>query len=434
MSRSFRVYQKKRGNRRTGSGKLGSFGEVLFFGFFFLAGCIGLIVVIVALAIPEWRANHEFVETTCVVRAKQLGETQSDDGPRYRPEIEIEYEVNAAKHVAKTYDICGSYSDDRGDNRAVLDQFEIGKTYPCWYDPLDHDVAVLVRGYTWWLWLIFIVPASFLLLGSGGLLYCLMHWGKSAERQAAAARTAKPFEHFDPDGPGVGDFPNVPAGADMTNSPGTRLRFRLPISTSATWILIVVLVACGAWNGVVAVFMVTLIRDLLAGNPQWLPTLVMIPFLLVGIGLIVFFLRQLMITTGIGPTLLEISDHPLRPGETYRLFISQAGRLRINALAVLLVCEEHVQYRQGTDTRTETRCVHRQEIYDRKGFEIRRSEPLEVECDFTVPSDMMHSFKSGNNEVRWSLQVKGDVAGWPDYTRMFHVIVHPRPAERRSFA
>ena len=68
----------------------------------------------------------------------------------YRPEIPIEYEVNGKTHVVTTYDMCGTYSSDREANQAMLDRFDVGREYPCWYDPLDHDVAVLVRGYTWW--------------------------------------------------------------------------------------------------------------------------------------------------------------------------------------------------------------------------------------------------------------------------------------------
>ena len=80
MKRSFRVYQKKRGDRRTGSRALGSLGELVFFGLFFLAGCVGLVLIVATILIPEWRVNHEFVETTCVVRGKEIGHSKGDEG------------------------------------------------------------------------------------------------------------------------------------------------------------------------------------------------------------------------------------------------------------------------------------------------------------------------------------------------------------------
>ena len=57
-----------------------------------------------------------------------------------------------------------------------------------------------------------------------------------------------------------------------------------------------------------------------------------------------------------------------------------------------------------------------------------------MECDFSVPPGGMHSFKSENNEVRWSLEVKGDVVGWPDFKRAFPVIVYPNDPTERNLA
>ena len=43
-------------------------------------------------------------------------------------------------------------------------------------------------------------------------------------------------------------------------------------------------------------------------------TLFIVPFLAVGVALVVVFARLLRHAAGIGPTLVEISDHPLLPG------------------------------------------------------------------------------------------------------------------------
>ncbi|MBN1909169.1 MAG: DUF3592 domain-containing protein, partial [Pirellulales bacterium] len=403
MSRSFRVYAKKRGNRRTGSGRLGGMGEMVFFSIFFLAGWVGLGLVLVTLVVPEWRANHEFVETICVVRGKEIGEKSDDDGKSYRPEIQIEYTVGGRTYVTKTYDVCGTYTPGREPKEAILDQYRIGGEYPCWYDPTRPDVAVLVRGYSWWFWLIGLVPISFILIGGIGLVYRLMRWGKSPEHLAAEAARHRPLEPDAADD--EADFPNVPPGADMTNSPGTQLRYRLPISTSAVWTVVIVLLVCLFWNGIVATFLVPIIRGHLAGRPEWFPTLFLIPFILVGLGLIFFFFRQLLVATGVGPTLLEISDHPLRPGRTYQVFLSQAGRLRLKRIRVLLVCEETARYREGTDTRTETQRVWEQELCACRNIQIQHGLPLEDQCEFCVPPGAMHSFESDNNGVAWKLVV-----------------------------
>ncbi len=443
MARRLRYYEKKRGNRRTGSSTVASAGELLFCAVFLLLGCGGLGLWFAFLVLPEWSVNHEFRETTCQVLRARLQEKQGEDGTLYRAQFEIRYEVDGEVHFAETYDIAtardfpSSYSSDRQAMEELLGRFVVSRRvnetfhekapreYPCWYDPADPSVAVLVRGMSAWIWLVLIVPASFIVIGGGGLIYRMLRWGKSAERRSAMAQRARRRDVFGQNGESAGKFPNIPHGADITNSPGTRLKFRLPIATSPGWALFGVLIACLFWNGIVSVFVVIAVGGHVQGQPDWFLTLFIIPFVLVGIALIVFFFRQLLVTTGIGPTQVEISDHPLRPGEPCRLFISQSGRLEMNLLQVLLVCEEEATYRQGTNTRTETRQVHRHEVFRRADFRVRRGLPFESECELAVPAGAMHSFKADHNQVQWKVVVVGDVAGWPDYKRSFPVIVHP---------
>ena len=178
------------------------------------------------------------------------------------------------------------------------------------------------------------------------------------------------------------------------------------------------------------IFIIDAVRGHLTGNPNWFGTLFLVPFALVGLALIVYFLRQLLIAAGIGPTRLEISDHPLHPGGRYRAFLSQTGRLDLGSLRVSLTCTETARYRQGTNTRTETREVFRRELFLREGFGVQRGMPFEAEIEFDVPKLAMHSFKSHNNAVSWALTVEGDVENWPNFRRAFTVIVRPETGNR----
>jgi len=425
LARKLRFYEKKRGNRRTGSRTLGSAGEAVFFAVFLLLGCAGLAAVFALLVVPEWRVNHRFVAHHCTVLDKRIGHVENEDGTLYRPEVRIEYEVGGETYRIWTFDVHMAYSSGRDDKETALEPFVVGQQRSCWYNPADPSEAVLVRQASWWIWLVMLVPVSFIVIGGGGFIYRLLHWGKSAEHRAVMAQRVQPHDLFGANGGSSREFPNIPDGADITNSPGTRLKFRLPIAQSPGWVLFGVLLACLFWNGIVAVFVVTAIGSHLEGKPDWMLTLFIIPFVLVGIVLIVLFIRQLLVTTGIGPTLVEISHHPLHPGDRCRLFVSQSGRLKVNSIDLLLVCEEEATYRQGTNTRTETREVHRQDVFRREGFEVHRGLPFEAECELAVPAAAMHSFKADHNEIKWKVVVKGDVAGWPDYERSFPVIVRP---------
>ncbi len=428
MAARIRIYEKKRGHRRTGSAKAGSAGEAIFFTTFFLLGCIGLAGLVASFVIPEWRATNQFVPHTCTVLDARVGQIQREGRPFYRPEIQVKYAIEGETYVAWTYDVHSvrgnGYSADRSDAEAVLNRYQAGREYRCWYDPTDRTTAVLVRGLQWWVWLTFAVPASLVMIGGGGLAYSVFSWGKSDERRCALVRKAASLAAFEPTDGGQ-DYPNVPSIAEVVDSPGTTLRYRLPMAVSPLWALGAALAACLFWNGIVAVFVAFEVSSHLSGNPNWFLTLLLVPFVLVGVALVLFFFRQLLVTTGIGPTIIEVSDHPLYPGGQYRLFLSQTGRLRFNALEMTLVCEEEATFRHGTDTRTETRRVFERSLFRREGFEVHRGFPYESLCTLDIPLDAMHSFKSQHNEVNWKVIVRGNVARWPDYERSFPIIVYP---------
>ena len=271
------------------------------------------------------------------------------------------------------------------------------------------------------------IPASFVVIGIGGLVYTALHWGKSAERRAAAVRSVPAAELFDLPATVDPKYPYIPDGSEITSSPGTRLAYRLPLTHSPGWTLFGLLAACVAWNGAVSVFVVMAVRSFFAGAPDWLMTLFIVPFLVVGVALVVVFARLLRQTAGIGPTLVEISDHPLLPGHGYRLFLSQSGNLTLKSIEVSLACEEEAVFRQGTNARTESREVFRQSLHAGGGAIIRPGEPLEAECDLPIPAEAMHSFRASHNQVQWKLMVRGEIVGWHGFQRSFPVVVRPLP-------
>lgn len=430
MAPRFRILGKKRGDRRTGSRKLGALGEAAFFAALLLLGCAGLAAIVLTLVIPEYRVNHGFAQTQCTVRDKRLARKDTPEGKLFRPEITVEYAVGGETFVARAYDIRQAFSPGEEEQQALVDQFEVGGVYPCWYDPGDPKTAVLVRGYSFWFWLMLPVPISFLLIGGAGMIYELFAWGKSHERRAAVLRRAAAIRLVHDRKHPKAEYPAVPSPANITNSPGTHLEYRLPTVGSSSVQIIVWLSTCLAWNGLVAVFAIWAIRGHLAGEPDWFLTLFVTPFALVGLGLVAVVIRQAVRMAAVGPTLMEISDQPLRPGGAYQVFLSQAGRLKMKSLEVQLVCDEEATFRHGTDVRTETRRVFETPVFRREAFLVQHGVPFESQFAVEVPAGAMHSFHSDHNEVNWKLLVRGELADWPGYQRSFPVIVCPNGAAK----
>ncbi len=346
MPRQFRLWQKKRGERRTGSKLLGSVGEALFAAALFL---IGLVALAALVTVQILHAGH--------------------DGAR-------------------------------------------------------------LSG--WGLWLLILVFASLLLMGGVGVVYTLLQLGASVERRSEMVRRATNLELIRKAIPEPQEFLTIPHDADLTNSPGITLAYRLPIAYSPAWKLFPVLAFCLVWNGVASVLLVLAFDSFTAGRPDWFLTSFLVPYLAVGVGSIVFFVRQLVMLARVGPTSVEISDHPLLPGGRYSVFLSQAGRISVEKIDLLLVCEEEATYHQGTDVRTESRCVYEQPLFSQQGFEILPGVPFESDCEFQVPEQAMHSFRSNCNAVQWKLVVAGAAKGLPPYRRSFPVIVYPRASGNGS--
>lgn len=342
MAKQFRLWGKKRGQRRTGSKLQGSLGEALFFASLFLLGSITLAAI-------------------------------------------------------------------------VTSQF-------------THAVPVIGVLSGWLLWLAIVVLASLVLIGGGGVIFTVFQVSSSTERRSAIAKRAGEMERLSEGGVTTHDFPSVPNDEDITNSPGIRLAYRLPIAESPAWQLMAATCFCLAWNGMSSVLGVVMIDGLLSSRPDWWLIAFTLPFVAIGVGSVVYFVRLLRGHTGIGPTSVEVSEHPLAPGGSYEVFITQAGRLSVSSLEMFLVCDEEATYHQGTDVRTECRRVFEERVLSRTGFEVREARAFEEECEVRIPSTAMHSFQGTFNAVQWKLVVRGSAAGWPDYERCFPLVV--RPASR----
>jgi hypothetical protein len=342
LARWFRLYEKKRGGRRTGSARAARAGEALFYGLLLSVGLAALAILTVHWVVPRW---------------------QSD-------------------------------------------------------------------GSTWSVWLVLLVPGSFITIGGGGLVRTLIHWRTSTERAAALTQRASQFDPFAEADQAV-HYPTVPSPATITDSPGTQLAFRLPASATPGWRLFGAAAFCLLCNAIGIAFVVLAVNHHLDGRPDWLLDVLAAPCAAAAVWSVYLLMRQLLITTGVGPTLVEIAVHPLYPNEVYAVLVSQSGRLKVHRLDVLLVCEEVASYRQGTDIRTEYRQVYEELALTCHDFEIDPAGPFSRQLLLRVPAGAMHSFKSGHNEIDWHIVVRGDAAGWPPFERRFPVVVCPPRSEGR---
>lgn len=408
-----RFFAKKRGHRRTVSEAFASVAEGLFHAGLVVAGLAFGGLLVTGVAVPEWRINHEFREAAAEVIGKGLARRTTASERTWEPMLRLRYHTDAG--AVEAWAFRGGAVSDRDRALAGLDDVRLGDTLPCWYDPNTPESVVLSRGYNWWMWaLTLLLPGALLAFGSAGLRRTLTAWRKSDERRAAlVARLPS------------GRLPSVPSCDDLINSPGTVLRFRLPTSGTESWTLIGLGLFAVLWNAVLVVLGLTAGVDSMGGQVDRLLFVLIASFAAVGITGIVLFIRQLVLTSAVGTTQLEIADHPLRPGQTYEVHLTQAGSGAFRKLSVTLELVEQATFRQGTDTRTEQLVVWRGAVNSWDDVHVAPGTFFEARASLAVPAHAMHSFVSEHNTVSWRVVIHGRSSRWPAFSRVFPVVVYP---------
>ncbi len=281
-------------------------------------------------------------------------------------------------------------------------------------------------------WLMIIASLSFVVLGLTGLILRVAQTVASPELRSALAQQAEREHQRRSRGPAASaELPNLPSLQAFTDSPGERLAYRLAGQRGEIGPLILSFSFSAAWNGLLAVLAVVAAEKFASGRPSWFLLLLLVPFAVIGFYSARWFFILFRRISGLGPTTAEISHIPLRPGEMFALYLCQYGRVAFNRLSVALVCFEESTYQQGTDVRTERVAVTRHIICERENCRSEPDEPLEMDCQFRLPSDTMHSFQGQHNAIVWKVVVEGDSTRWPSFCRSFPVVVYPPSSEVR---
>jgi hypothetical protein len=278
----------------------------------------------------------------------------------------------------------------------------------------------------WGLWLRVLIIVIFLLVGGIGLVYTVLQVSSSQERRSARSSKVNKSTSGSKHSRAAAELPAVPSDVNITNSPGTQLAYRLPITRSPAWRFLLILFICLVSSSASSVLLMLAWGSFVDGSIDWLALAFLVPAVAVSITFAVRFVRDLTIYLTVGPTSIEISDHPLRPGNCYQVFLGQAGQMFVSRLRLNLVCDEEATYRQGTDVRTESTRVYEQSVLKVGNIQVRPGAPLEKIGQLPIPEAVMHSFQSESNSVRWKLLVTLKPRRWPVLERSFSVVIVPQ--------
>lgn len=374
------------------------------FGVFLLAG-LGFLIpfgMIVVRAVD----SRGWDETRCIVESSQVRTHDSSDGDTYSVDIRYRYERNGTEYRGDRYGFSMGSSSGYSGKAEIVSRFPPGAVVPCWVDPDDHSEATLHRGLSWEMLFIFL-PLTFVGVGLLGILGVFGRLGGGPTSRhdwlpgTAAEEPAQPGSRAHPE---IRSDTGEPHVLQASSSPAGRLGCSI--------------VSALIWNGIVAIGVYFgVIKD---GPPDGCLMAFLVVFGIVGLALLLSVPYHALALAN--PVMEARLGGRLTPGRSTSLTWSFRGRAnRIRRLEIRLQGIERARYRQGTDTHTASNTFHDQVVFETAD----RHHIASGQATVTVPSGTMHSFDGGNNEIIWSLTVRGDIARWPDVSEEFVITIEP---------
>jgi hypothetical protein len=395
---------------REKSSWLGGCFLFVFFGIFFTAGCVAFFFMFVRPVVLV-AAARDWVERQCVIVSSQVGSHSGDDGTNYSIDIEFKYFVDDKEYQSDRYSFDTMASSGRKGKQRVVDQYPVGSENICYVDLGDPHEAVLNRKFVPTLWF-GLFPLIFIAVGGGGLLvgtWVLL-------KKGGPSRTSK--TEWLPDDQQTLVEKSAQLGYASQPAPGP---VTLKPAASPWGKLAGALVFAAIWNGVTSIFVTIAVVSHLKGDPEWFLTIFIIPFVLVGIGVLLYLAYSILALFNPKPV-ITVSSRSVRLGESLQLswlFDGKASSLR--KLTISVCGQESATYRQGTSTYTDTNDFLEIPVAEAADFfNIHRGE-----AEVQIPSSTMHSFESGHNKITWSINVKGEIAMWPDVNNSYPLLVLP---------
>jgi len=153
----------------------------------FLA-CVAVMLFFAAFVFEDIRKFSSYEKTACTILDKKIewstGSTGKTKSRIYDPLVSVRYEVNGKEIVSAGSIVKGTFSGREGSAEKKLAQYELGSSYPCWFDPEDPQEFLLERGLYWGWYLLCIGPMILFLISSRYLL-------KKLRKAAAPDETSK---------------------------------------------------------------------------------------------------------------------------------------------------------------------------------------------------------------------------------------------------
>lgn len=354
-----------------------------------------------ALPLQGWMDARQWASVPCTIVRSDVDSHHSDDGTTYSVDIAYRYTWDGETYTGEAYNFFSGSSSGRSYKEAIVNEYPVDSTRECFVNPENPGEAVLNRDFNF-TYLIGVFGLIFVFGGLGMFVYVF-------RKQEGFAVTSSE-KHW----PTMSRSPELPDGTITLKGSQNRV-----VTCGCVFVI------AAFWNSIVGTMLVGMYADGDFGSGEFLPFLFLIPFVLVGLGMIAFLIYSFLAIFNPQPD-LTLSPGYLPLGGTAVLGWTFRGNAsRIHRLTFTLIGEEKATYRRGTSTTTDSSTFANVTL-----FETELPQEMAMgEIEFTMPEFTVPSFDAPNNKIVWSLKVHGDIRRWPDINAYFPITVSPLPRD-----
>ncbi len=374
-------------------GKKGGKALTIFLGGVFTLVGAGMLVFWFLPTMIKAQESAQWTEMPCTIISSRVKSHSDSDGTTYSVDIFYRYTVAGREYKSNRHGHFGGSSSGYDGKAEIVRRYPADSQAVCYVNPENPHEAVLKPGLGWGA-LFGLIPLVFFVIGVAVLF--------------SAFRTSR-----------VDAVSGRPVPAVDSRVGGGPVTLKPTISPLAK--LGGVILAALFWNGIVSVFVWQVIKSFERGRPEWFLTVFMIPFVLIGLGLLAGIIYFAAAATN--PRCRLRVDSPLvRPGQTLSVSWEFRGAVRrLNRLRIHLEGREEATYARGTSTHTDREIFAQIPLAD-----LSSSRDMERGTgQGRVPERTMPSFTAPNNKVVWTVKVRGEISRWPDVDDEYEIVVTP---------
>lgn len=345
-----------------------------------------------------------WVPTPATILSSEVRTHRGSDSTTYSIQITFAYSWEGTRHTSNKYNFSTGSSSGRESKARVVRAYPVGHQFKAFVNPNNPSEAVINPAFQWIYLLLFVFGSVFWMVGLGVMI--------------AGARSAQITTHR---------LRSV-TGSFLPTLPQADTRGNILLKPNTTpWGKVFGLLAITLfWNGIISVFLFQVWKSWQQGSPDIFLTLFMIPFVLIGIGLLLGFVYSLL--AAFNPrVLLLLSPSLPQPGSTFSLdweFLGPSHRLK--SFSITLEGLEHITYTTGSSKNSSTH-THERFFYKQPLMSVtdaHRISPDSIKVQ--LPADLPHSFDAPNNKILWRFILHGKIQRWPDLKQTFPLVVLPQ--------